>query len=127
MARPRKFRNVCGLPKQKKFGPLDFPTDGDYINMTVDEYEVIRLIDLEGFNQEEAAKQMNVARSTVQGIYVEARKKLAESLVNGKALLIEGGEYRLCDGFGNRCGRGCHRKRRGRGFNDDNNFEGGNL
>ncbi len=51
---------------------------------------------------------MNVARSTVQGIYIEARKKLAESLVNGKVLSIEGGEYRLCDGLGNGCGRGCH-------------------
>ena len=61
---------------------------------------------------------MNVARSTVQGIYVEARKKLAESLVKGKILSIEGGEYRLCDGLGNSCGRGCHRHGRGRYFTD---------
>ena len=47
------------------------------------------------------------ARTTVQGIYAEARKKIAESLVNGKVLLIEGGEYRLCEGFGKGCGRGC--------------------
>jgi len=46
---------------------------------------------LEGFTQEECAKQMDVARTTVQGIYAEARKKIAESLVNGKVLLIEGG------------------------------------
>jgi len=86
--------------------------------MTVDEYETIRLIDMEGFTQEECANQMNVARTTVQGIYFEARKKLAESLVNGKMLLIEGGEYRLCDGLGNGCGRGCRRHRRGMGFMD---------
>ena len=42
--------------------------------MTVDDSETIRLIDLERFNQEECAKQMNIARSTVQGIYIEARK-----------------------------------------------------
>jgi predicted DNA-binding protein (UPF0251 family) len=84
--------------------------------MTVDEYEAIRLIDLEGFTQQECAQQMNVARTTIQGIYAEARKKLAESLVNGKVLLIEGGEYRLCDGRGNGCGRGCHRHRHGRCF-----------
>ena len=76
----------------------------------------IRLIDLEGFTQEECASQMNVARTTVQGIYIEARKKLAESLVNGKVLLIEGGEYRLCEGLGNSCGRGCHKHRHGRCF-----------
>ena len=81
--------------------------------MTVDEYEAIRLIDLEGFTQEECAEQMGVARSTVQGIYLEARKKLAEVLVNGKLLFIEGGEYRLCEGSGTACGRACRRHRLG--------------
>ncbi|MGI6664783.1 MAG: DUF134 domain-containing protein [Christensenellaceae bacterium] len=120
MARPMKWRKVCCLPESNRFGPLDSPADAEnHVNMTVDEYETIRLIDLEGFTQEECAKQMNIARSTVQGIYIEARKKLAESLVNGKVLLIEGGEYRLCEGLGNGCGRGCHRHRRGRCFTDD--------
>lgn len=110
MARPMKWRKVCCLPESNRFGPLDSPADAEnHVNMTVDEYETIRLIDLEGFTQEECAMQMNIARSTVQGIYIEARKKLAESLVNGKVLLIEGGEYRLCEGLGNGCGRGCHR------------------
>ncbi len=79
--------------------------------MTVDEYETIRLIDLEGFTQEECSKHMNIARSTVQGIYNEARKKIAEVLVNGKVLLIEGGEYQLCEGLGINCGKGCHKHR----------------
>lgn len=87
--------------------------------MTVDEYEAVRLIDLEGLTQEECAKQMNIARSTVQGIYIKARKKTAESLVNGKTLLIEGGEYRLCEGLGNGCGRSCQRHRRNRHFEED--------
>lgn len=113
MPRPMKRRKVCSLPESNKFGPLDSPLDDqEYVNMTVDEYETIRLIDLEGFNQEECAKQMNIARTTVQGIYIEARRKLAESLVNGKALIIEGGEYRLCEDIGNGCGRGCRRKGR---------------
>lgn len=108
MPRPRKWRKVCCLPTCNKFGPLGQRLESnDYINMTVDEYETIRLIDLEGFTQEECAMQMNVARSTVQGIYNEARRKLAESVVNGKVLLIEGGEYRLCQGGANKCGNGC--------------------
>ncbi|MGI6125279.1 MAG: DUF134 domain-containing protein, partial [Acetivibrionales bacterium] len=114
---PMKWRKVCCLPENNRFGPLDAPADtNNYVKMTVDEYETIRLIDLEGFTQEECAGKMNVARTTVQGIYIEARRKMAESLVNGKVLLIEGGEYRLCNGLGENCGRGCHRNRRGRGF-----------
>jgi predicted DNA-binding protein (UPF0251 family) len=84
--------------------------------MKVDEFETIRLIDLEGFQQEECARQMNVARTTVQGIYMDARRKLAEALVNARPLVIEGGEYRLCDGTGQGCGRGCQKRGRGRRF-----------
>jgi hypothetical protein len=95
--------------------------------MTVDEYETIRLIDLDGFTQEECANQMNISRTTVQGIYDEARRKLAESLVNGKVLWIEGGEYQLCDGNGNGCGRGgCRRHRCGRGFEEESENENEN-
>ena len=84
--------------------------------MTVDEYEAIRLIDLEGLTQEQCAGQMQVARTTVQGIYENARNKLAQSLVEGKMLLIDGGQYRLCDGNGQHCGQGaCRRHRGGRG------------
>ena len=117
MARPVKFRRVCTLPRNKRFGPLDLAVDEKkIITMTVDEYETIRLIDLENYNQEECARQMNIARSTVQGIYIEARKKLAESLVNGRPLIIEGGRYRLCEELENGCGRGCNRRRQWQTF-----------
>ena len=118
MPRPIKWRKVCCLPERSKFGPLDSPSDaGNAVNMTVDEYETIRLIDLEGFTQEDCANQMNISRTTVQGIYEDARRKLAESLVNGKVLWIEGGEYKLCDGSGKGCGGGgCRRHRCGRDF-----------
>ena len=90
--------------------------------MAIEEYETIRLIDLEGFTQEECAGQMNIARTTVQGIYNDARRKVAESLVNGKVLWIEGGEYKLCDGFGNTCGQGgCQRMKCGKEFTDNKN------
>jgi predicted DNA-binding protein (UPF0251 family) len=120
MARPQKRRKVCDLPQNNRFGPLDYQvTERNTVKMTVDEYETIRLIDLEGLTQEECSAQMNVARTTVQGIYSEARKKIAASLVNGNILLIEGGEYRLCDGSGPFCGGGgCRRRRFGRGHAD---------
>lgn len=118
MPRPRKCRTVCCLPECSKFGPLDVKADAEhYINMKVDEYETIRLIDLEGLTQEECASQMNVARTTVQMIYNDARKKLAESLVHGKVLRIEGGEYQLCDRYVKPCGKDtCHRRECGKSF-----------
>lgn len=112
MARPRKWRQVCELPENNRFGPFGRPWESeDTVVMTVDEFETIRLIDNEGFTQEECANQMNVARTTVQGIYADARRKISDSIVNGKPLLIEGGEYRLCEGVGNGCGRGCSRRK----------------
>lgn len=99
MARPRKRRNVCVLPEVNKFGPMDMGAKHkeDIIVMSVEEYETIRLIDLERLTQEECAKSMGVARSTVQRIYDESRKKLADALINGKLLKIKGGDYKLCD------------------------------
>ena len=111
MARPKKWRNVCDLPEVKQFGPLEGHICKSQVIMSVDEYEAIRLIDLEGMKQEECASSMNVARTTVQSIYEVARKKIADSLVNGRTLIIEGGEYMLCDGHGGRCGKAGCRKR----------------
>ena len=121
MPRPKKWRKVCCLPENRNFGPLpgfgqSAPQARQEVIMTVDEYEAVRLIDLEGMNQEACAEKMRIARTTVQSIYAEARKKLADSLVNGKLLRIEGGDYELCDGHGTRCGMGaCHRRRGGGG------------
>jgi len=121
MPRPRKWRKVCCLPDNAMFGPLGAaPGDETAVVMTVDEYETIRLIDLQGFTQEECAAQMNVARTTVQGIYNDARKKLADVLVNGRRLLIQGGDYVLCDGLEENCGcGGCRRHRHGQRYGQD--------
>jgi len=123
MPRPRKWRKVCCLPESSRFGPLNSLINREhFVTMTVDEYETIRLIDLNGYTQEECADQMNIARTTVQRIYTDARKKLAESLVNGKVLRIEGGDYKLCDGHENSCGcGGCRGQRCGRGFVGNDN------
>lgn len=77
--------------------PEGGPENGDNIvEMTLDEYETIRLIDLLGYTQETCAKQMGVARTTVQAVYNEARKKLAQSLIEGRFLRIKGGNYIVC-------------------------------
>lgn len=118
MARPRKRRHVCLLPEVNKFGPINRDNkennEDDVIIMSVEEYETIRLIDLERLTQEESAKSMGVARSTVQRIYDEARRKLADALVNGKTLKIRGGDYKLCEKNSNegKCGKlGCCKRR----------------
>lgn len=97
MPRPRKYRRVCCLPKVNEFGPLNVKELNNYVIMTVEEYETIRLMDLENLSQEETADRMGVARSTIQRIYEEARRKIADFIVNGKTLKIEGGDYRVCD------------------------------
>lgn len=107
MARPRKCRMVCGLPGSSGFGPLNSGYgEEQMVIMTVDEFETIRLIDGEKLTQRECGEQMQVSRTTVQAIYDEARSKLADCLIHGKKLLINGGDYKLCNGRS----RGCCRK-----------------
>lgn len=95
MPRPKKCRRICALPRCSSFGPLEGAADGR-VEMAVEEYEAIRLIDLLGCTQEECAAQMGVARSTVQQVYDTARRRLAQALVEGRRLHISGGDYVLC-------------------------------
>jgi len=95
MARPRKSRIVYSMPNSEGFVPMGYSGGccRDTVIMTVDEYEVIRLIDYLGMSQEECAESMNVSRPTVTNICETARRKLADALVNEKELLIEGGDF----------------------------------
>lgn len=110
MPRPRKCRKVCQMPMTQEFRPVGEPACEKMVVLTVDEYEAIRLIDRQGFSQEECSSYMQVARTTVQMIYNSARKKLADALVDGLAIRIEGGDYQLCDGKEEYCGCGGCRK-----------------
>jgi len=96
---------VCCMPGTCRFAPQDSFFRGS-VSMTVDEFETIRLIDLEDFSQEDCCRQMQVARTTVQAIYASARKKLADVIVNGRQLVIEGGDIQLCG-----CGKNCAGRR----------------
>lgn len=104
MPRPKKCRKICGMPKQCRFGPQNGAAG--VVTMAVDEYETIRLIDRLGYTQEECSRQMGVARTTVQAVYNSARSKLAEVLVDGKELIIEGGNYMVCPKGGGCCKKG---------------------
>ena len=114
MPRPKKCRKVCQMPKTKEFQPIGDTSCKASVILTVDEYEAIRLIDKQGFSQEECSNYMQVARTTVQLIYNSARKKLADALVDGLSIRIEGGDFQLCDGNEDYCGcGGCRRHHRG--------------
>jgi uncharacterized protein len=96
MARPFKERRVCCKPGTDYFKPRGIPLDMlEEVVLTVDEFEALRLADLEGLYQEEAAEKMKVSRQTFGNIIASAHKKLAEAVVNAKALKIEGGVYKM--------------------------------
>lgn len=90
MPRPFRCRRIGQLPVYRSFSPDDI-TATENVQMTVDEFEALRLLDDEGLTQEACASRMNIARTTVTAIYDSARKKVADALVNGKRLLITGG------------------------------------
>ena len=97
MARPTKCRRICNKPAFDCFLPAGTSSQ-EKVTLTLDEYEVVRLIDLEKYTHAQCAKQMAISRSTVTEIYENARYKIADSIVKGKTLLIAGGHYHLCDG-----------------------------
>ncbi len=94
MARPVRCREICSLPEFYSFIPEE-GWNGESVTMTIDELESIRLMDCAGLTQEEAADQMNVARTTVTAVYESARRKIADCLLNGKRLEISGGAWHL--------------------------------
>lgn len=112
LPRPRKCRRVCDFPQTQTFLPEDRGKETATVILTVDEYETLRLIDKEGLSQEQCGALMQVARTTVQQIYASARKKLADVLVDGLPLRIEGGDYQLCNGGSRTCGRSnCYKQK----------------
>ena len=109
MPRPKKPRFVSAYPIMAAFVPEGIPVSGE-VTLTIEELEAIRLSDFEHLDQESAANLMQVSRHTFGRILGNARSVVAEAIVTGKALKIEGGhfEFRGRDG-----GRGRRRRRRG--------------
>lgn len=108
MPRPKQCRKIGSPPLMIGFKPFGAPrSEIEEIVLQYDEYEAIRLLDYEGLLQEQAAEKMNVSRPTLTRIYENARKTIAKAFVEGKMIVIEGGNV----DFGRewyRC-RKCHK------------------
>lgn len=121
MPRRRNLRRVGFMPKFNRFAPIG-PMMPEEIILTITEFEAIRLKDFLGFDQEKAAEQMNISQPTFHRLINEARKKVADALINNKIIKIQGGEYEMVQpiamqqGFGVGRGAGRGRGQAGRGM-----------
>lgn len=98
MPRPRKRRFVADHPRADYFKPRGVPlADTDEVVLPVEGLEALRLADVEGLEQQEAAQRMGVSRPTFSRILAHARGVVSQALVKGWALRIEGGDYQLAD------------------------------
>lgn len=96
MPRPRKRRTLADAPRPVLYKPAGVPLDGlERVVMLHEELEALRLADLEGLTQADAARHMAVSRSTFQRIVTQARRRVALALVEGRALQIEGGTFEV--------------------------------
>lgn len=112
MPRPQKQRCICSLPRARGFAPQGCGASGS-VNLTYDEYEVIRLLDYMQMTQERCAERMGISRPTVTRIYDEARRKVADMLVNSRNLTISGGDVYVCPAMRPECAgeeHCCHRE-----------------
>lgn len=90
MSRPKCLRHVRGTSDKNYFKPRGIPaSDLEEISLPLDEFEAVRLADFEGLYHMEAAAHMNISRQTFGRIVASARRKIADALINGKALRIE--------------------------------------
>lgn len=102
--RPKKRRNIGFSPEFMEFGPHGKHCKKEPIYLKIEELESLRLMDLENLDQTECADKMNIGRTTLQRIYKHARFKVADSIINGKKLIVEE-DVLTCDSKDTRCHR----------------------
>jgi uncharacterized protein len=117
MPRPVQTRTIEFVPRVNFFKPAGVPrSELEEIGLALDELEAVRLADLNGLYQEEAAAKMDISRSAFARILEAARKKIADALIHGKSLRMEGGPVQPGPGRAGVCPRDCPcRHRHGRG------------
>ena len=114
MPRPCCLRRIGFTPCADFFKPAGVPVHAlELVTLALDEVEALRLADLDGLYQEQAAKQMNVSRATFARIVEQARKKVADALIHGKALRLEGGAVVMKGKESMRAGNGATRQSSG--------------
>ena len=91
--RPKKYRVVRLDPKISQFSPRGRPGRPDEIELTMDEFESIRLYDHMGLSQKEAARSMHISQQTFSRVLKKARKNISNGLVRGSSIKIQGGHY----------------------------------
>jgi predicted DNA-binding protein (UPF0251 family) len=91
--RPKKYRIVRQDPAISQFSPRGKPGRPDEVELSMDEFEAVRLADFMGFKQKEAAKSMRISQQTFSRILKRAHKTIAHGLVKGAAIKIQGGHY----------------------------------
>lgn len=107
MVRPRRLRRIFSCPDVTYFKPVGVPmVNLKEIVLSFDELEAIRMIDIEGIGQSEAGKKMKISQSTLSRLLGSGRKKLASAIVNGQAIKIEGGNFKMAISRGRGLGRG---------------------
>lgn len=96
MARPKKCRRVAAMPEITYFKPAGIPLSAlKEVRLSFEEIEAIRLKDVLDLEQAEGAQQMEISRPTFQRVLRVARQKIADALLSGKAITIDGGDYEL--------------------------------
>ena len=96
MGRRQLWRKVSSIPLITYFKPAGIRlSELEEVNLLIEEAEAIRLKDLEGLEQEECAQKMNISRSTFSRLLDSSRHKIADALLNGKAIRIEGGNFEM--------------------------------
>ena len=98
MPRPRKCRRIESIPGTTYFKPAGIPMRMlEDVHLTIDEVEALRLKEIEELDQETGAERMGISRPTFQRILASARKKVADAVLNGKAIRIEGGIFAMAN------------------------------
>lgn len=107
MPNRKRHRRITMPPPMEGFKPFGIPMrELESVNLLFEEFEAVRLVDYENLTQEQAAEKMKISRPTFTRLYDKARKNIAKAFVEGKAIIIKGGDY-VTDDYWYRC-RDCN-------------------